>query len=132
MKVAIIGAAVDLGADRRGVDMGASAIRYADLEARLREAEHDVRDLGNVEVPVPESLAEGPTNAKYLEPIARMAERLADRVGDAIAEGYLPLILGGDHSVSLGSVSGVTRHHRVGVLWVDAHGDFNTPETSGS
>lgn len=132
MNVALIGAPVDLGADRRGVDMGASAIRYAGLESALREIAHDVRDLGNVDVAVAETLPEGTANAKYLEPIVRMAERLADRVGDAMGEGFLPLVLGGDHSVSLGSVAGVTRHRRVGILWVDAHGDFNTPETSGS
>jgi arginase len=132
MNVAIIGAPVDLGADRRGVDMGASAIRYAGLEPALRELGYGVRDLGNVEVGVAETLSEGTPNAKYLEPIIRMAERLAERVGTAIDEGYVPLVLGGDHSVSLGTVAGVTRRRRVGILWIDAHGDFNTPETSGS
>lgn len=132
MKVAIIGAPVDLGAGRRGVDMGPSAIRYADLEARLRAIGHDVRDLGNVEAPVAESTSEGNLRAKYLEPIAEMAQRLAVRVGDALTEGFLPLVLGGDHSASLGSISGVSRHRRIGVIWIDAHGDFNTPDTTPS
>jgi arginase len=127
-----MGAPVDLGADRRGVDMGASAIRYADLEHELRAIGHDVRDLGNVDAPVAESMPEGSGNAKYLEPIALFAERLADRVGSAADDGYLPLVLGGDHSASLGSIAGVTRRRKVGVLWIDAHGDFNTPETSPS
>jgi arginase len=132
VKVAIIGAPVDLGADRRGVDMGASAIRYADLEQELCAIGHEVRDVGNVDAPVAESMSEGRGNAKYLEPIAAFAEQLAERVGAAVDEGYLPLVLGGDHSASLGSIAGVTRHKKVGVLWIDAHGDFNTTETSPS
>src|SRR5438270_8358864 len=132
VKVAIIGAPVDLGAGRRGVDMGPSAIRYADLEARLNAIGHEVRDLGNVHVPVAESTAEGRANAKYLEPIAEMAERIAERVAQAVDDGYLPLVLGGDHSASLGSITGVSSRRRVGVIWIDAHGDFNTSETSPS
>jgi arginase len=132
MKVSIIGAPVDLGAGRRGVDMGPSAIRYADLEADLRDMGCEVADLGNIEVPVPESMEEGTPEAKYLEPIVAMAERLTDRVSGIVEEDRFPLILGGDHSVSLGSVAGVARHRDVGLIWIDAHGDFNTPETSPS
>lgn len=132
MKVSIVGAPVDLGAGRRGVDMGPSAIRYADLEADLRNMGCEVADLGNIEVPVPESMDEGTPEAKYLEPIVAMAERLTDRVAGIVEDGTFPLILGGDHSVSLGSVAGVARHRAVGLIWIDAHGDFNTPETSPS
>lgn len=132
MNIGIIGAPVDLGADRRGVDMGASAIRYADLEVRLRDCGHEVRDLGNIPAPVPESEDSSPEHLKYLQPIVRMSTALADLVGDTVAAGVLPLVLGGDHSVSLGSVAGVTRHRRVGVVWFDAHGDFNAPETTPS
>jgi arginase len=132
MRVAIVGAPVDLGADRRGVDMGASAIRYADLEAGLRENGHVVRDLGNVPVSVPESADINPTDMKYLRPIAAMAEELAAVVGRSVAEEWFPLVLGGDHSVALGSVAGVTAHRTAGIVWLDAHGDFNVPATSPS
>lgn len=132
MNISIVGAPVDLGAGRRGVDMGPSAIRYADLEASLRGIGHDVVDLGNIEAPVAESMQEGPADARYLGPISRMAERLAERVSGIVEGGRFPLVLGGDHSVSLGSVTGVARHRSIGLIWIDAHGDFNTPETSPS
>jgi len=132
VNVGIIGVPVDLGADRRGVDMGASAIRYAGLEASLRAAGHTVRDFGNVPVSVAESADQGPAELKYLEQIRAMAEHLADRVSAIIEEGWFPLVLGGDHSMSLGSVTGVTRHRSVGIIWIDAHGDFNVPSTSPS
>jgi arginase len=132
MRVAIIGAPVDLGADRRGVDMGSSAIRYAGLETRLREAGHTVQDFGNLPAPVPESEPTGHASLKYLTPIVQMSEAIADAVSARLVDGWLPLVLGGDHSVSLGSVTGVTRRGPVGVIWLDAHGDFNTPETSPS
>jgi arginase len=132
VNIAIVGAPVDLGAGRRGVDMGPSAIRYADLEAGLRSIGHDVLDLGNIEVPVAESMAQGPDEAKYLEPIVAMAEQLTARVARIVEDGRFPLVLGGDHSVSLGSVAGVARHRSIGLIWIDAHGDFNTPDTSPS
>lgn len=131
-RVAILGAPVDLGAGRRGVDMGPSAIRYADLEVGLRGIGLDVVDLGNIQVPVPESMDEGAASAKYLEPIARMADELAAAVSQVVEDGDFPLVLGGDHSVSLGSVAGVARHRSLGLIWIDAHGDFNTPDTSPS
>src|SRR5438067_2239965 len=102
--VAIIGAPVDLGADRRGVDMGASAIRYAGLVSALQAAGHTVRDLGNIAVPVAESADSGPADLKYLDSICAMAETLADSVSQVISGGWFPLILGGDHSMSLGSI----------------------------
>jgi arginase len=127
-----VGAPVDLGADRRGVDMGASAIRYAGLEGKLRELGRDVRDCGNIAVPIAESTDSGPGDLKYLRPIVRMAEDLAGTVDAIVARGEFPLVLGGDHSISLGSVTGVTRHRSVGIVWLDAHGDYNVASTSPS
>jgi arginase len=132
LKIAIVGAPVDLGADRRGVDMGPSAIRYAGLETGLRENGHTVQDFGNVAMPVPESEEISPTHMKYLRPIVDMAERLATLTGDRVTEGWFPLVLGGDHSVSLGSVAGTTTGRTSGIVWIDAHGDFNTAESSPS
>ncbi|HEX8918081.1 MAG TPA: arginase [Chloroflexota bacterium] len=132
VNIGIVGAPVDLGADRRGVDMGASAIRYAGLEAALRAAGHTVRDFGNVPVEIAESTESGGHALKYLGPIVGMADRLADCVSDILVSECLPLILGGDHSVSLGSVAGVARHKRIGIIWMDAHGDYNTGDTSPS
>lgn len=132
MDISIIGAPVDLGADRRGVDMGASAIRYAGLEGYLRDIGYATRDLGNIHVPIAESTQNHNPHLKYLDPIIRMADELADRVANVLREGNFPLVLGGDHSVSLGSVAGVARERKIGIVWVDAHGDFNTDETSPS
>lgn len=132
MNVAIIGAPVDLGADRRGVDMGASAIRYAGLEGYLRDIGHNPRDFGNISVPIAESTEITNPHLKYLQHIVGMAEELADKVDSVMGEGYFPMILGGDHAVSLGSVTGVARQRRIGLVWIDAHGDFNTVDTSPS
>jgi arginase len=132
MDVAIIGAPVDLGADRRGVDMGASAIRYAGLEGYLKDEGHNPRDFGNISVPIPETTETTDRHLKYLQPILHMTEELAGKVSGVMRDGYLPLVLGGDHAVSLGSVAGVARERTIGIIWVDAHGDFNTPETSPS
>ncbi len=133
MRIRVIGAPMDLGADRRGVDIGASAIRYAGLNDQLRRLGHTVRDVGNVVVPQPESQPIGNPRVKYLEPIVQVAEELADIVTETLHNNEFPLILGGDHSIALGSISGVVRVHKnVGVLWIDAHGDFNTEETTPS
>jgi arginase len=123
---------VDLGADRRGVDMGPSAIRYAGLESSLRDMGHRVSDLGNIPMPVPEATDTGPHNLKYLAPITGMAQQLATKVSGAIDDGMLPLVLGGDHSISLGSLTGVASRRSVGIIWMDAHGDFNTGDSSPS
>jgi arginase len=112
--------------------MGPSAIRYADLETGLRQNGHIVQDLGNVAMPVPESEEISPTHMKYLRPIVDMAERLAALTADRVRDGWFPLVLGGDHSVSLGSVAGTTADRSAGIIWIDAHGDFNTAESSPS
>jgi arginase len=132
VNIGIIGAPIDLGADRRGVDMGVSAIRYAGLEQNLRALGHAVRDFGNIAVPIPESVDADHAHLKYLTPIVDMANQLEGQVAAMIDEGYVPLVLGGDHSLSLGSVTGVARRRTIGVIWVDAHGDFNTDESSPS
>ena len=129
--VAIIGAALDLGQGRRGVDMGPSAIRYAGLDARIAELGRTVEDWGNVVTPVAESIAYGDERARFLEEIKATCADIADLVARAKAGGYLPLVLGGDHSVALGTLGGLARSAGAGgVLWIDAHGDLNRPETS--
>ena len=133
MRIRVIGAPMDLGADRRGVDIGTSAIRYADLNHKLRSLGHHVRDMGNLPVPQPESQPLGNPKLKYLEPIVRVCEELAGTVTSILQEGDFPLVLGGDHSIALGSVSGVAKVHKnIGVIWIDAHADFNTDETTPS
>jgi arginase len=133
MQIRVIGAPMDLGADRRGVDIGPSAIRYAGLSDQLRRLGHTVVDVGNVVIPQPESQPIGNTRVKYLEPILHVAEELAVLVTGALEAGEFPLILGGDHSIALGSITGVARVHKdVSVIWIDAHADFNTEETTPS
>jgi arginase len=131
--VAIIGAGLDLGAGRRGVDMGPSAIRYAGLEARIRELGREVEDLGDVVAPVPEVAEVGAADARYLAQILQACGRVADLVARASGEGALPLVLGGDHSIAMGTLGGMAKVHGPGgVLWIDAHGDLNRPSTSPS
>ena len=133
MHIRVIGVPMDLGADRRGVDIGASAIRYAGLNDQLRYLDFEVHDQGNIFVPQPESQPIGNTRLKYLEPIVKVAEALADTVTSTLKANEFPLILGGDHSIALGSITGVTRVHKdISVLWIDAHADFNTEETTPS
>jgi len=133
-EVALIGAPLDLGAGRRGVDMGPSAIRYAGLAEHLAEKLGIVTDdHGNVDAPVAESLARGDANARYLPKILELCDQVAKLVSEATRTGKLPLVLGGDHSVALGSLVGMAAVHGPGgVVWIDAHGDLNTPETSPS
>ena len=133
--VAILGVPMDLGSDRRGVDMGPSAIRYAGLEAAVRATGRACRDDGDLSVPRPEPLARQDSagdTASHIEEIISVCGSVRDRVGALIAEGTLPVILGGDHSISIGTVSGAAEAAEIGVLWFDAHGDFNTPQTSPS
>ena len=135
--IAIIGAPLDLGQGRRGVDMGPSAMRVANLNARLAALGYTVEDLGNVPVDQAEASPEGHPRAKYLPQIAATCQRLATLVGETLARGSLPLVLGGDHSVAIGTVSGVSQYfreqgRRAGLIWLDAHADMNTPESSPS
>jgi arginase len=135
--IAVIGAPLDLGAGRRGVDMGPSAIRVAHIHARLSRLGYTVEDRGNVAVDQPESRPVGNETARYLGEIQRTCARLAGMVEKALAENRAPVVLGGDHSAAMGTVAGVARHfrkrkQRIGLIWVDAHADMNTPETSPS
>ena len=135
--IAILGAPLDLGQDRRGVDMGPSAVRVANLNARVASLGYEVEDWGNIPVEQKEAWPEGDPHAKYLAQIAAASDVLAARVDDALTKGRMPLVLGGDHSVAVGSVTGVARHFHlrgeaIGLIWLDAHADMNTPESSPS
>lgn len=135
--IAIIGAPMDLGAGRRGVDMGPSAIRVANIDRRVAALGYKVEDLGNVAVEQAENSPLGARRARYLKQIAETCSRLAEKVDRAAGQGKVPLVLGGDHSIAVGTVSGMANHfHRrgekLGVIWVDAHADMNTPQTSPS
>ncbi len=128
----ILGVPMDLGQDRRGVDMGPSAIRYARLQGSLEELGLPVTDLGNVETPIPETVRQN-EEARHLDAIRDVCTRVAGRAGEMVSEGAFPIFLGGDHSVSIGTVAGVAASAgRTGLVWLDAHADFNTPETSPS
>ncbi len=132
MNIDVIGVPIDFGAGRRGVDMGPSAIRYAGLAPSLERIGHTVRDTGNVPVPVPAPSAEDNPRLHHLNEILQTASVVADRVADSLAASHFPLTIGGDHSLSLGAIRGATRAHNLGVLWMDAHGDFNTLDTTPS
>jgi arginase len=125
---------IDLGAGRRGVDMGPSAVRYTGLQQRVAALGHRVRDLGNLPAPLSETIAPPPAEEplRYLDPITALCTALADSVAACVAEGGLPVILGGDHSLSIGSVSGSARGRDLGLIWIDAHADYNTAETTPS
>jgi arginase len=136
-RIRILGVPLDMGASRRGVDMGPSAMRVAGLEARLEALGHRVVDGGNIRVEVAETRASGSRNAHYLSEIAETCARTAEAVIATLEEGITPLVLGGDHSLAAGTVSGVAefyrrRAERIGLIWMDAHSDINTPETSPS
>jgi len=137
MDVRMIGAPMDLGADRRGVDMGPSAIRYAGLSAALRDLGIGVTDAGDLSIPNPEGRdpnAEAPPEgtANFLRETRSVCGHVESAVADALEAGAVPLVLGGDHSIAIGSINGASRDRDVGVLWLDAHGDFNTPATTPS
>jgi arginase len=136
-RIRVLGVPLDMGASRRGVDMGPSAMRVAGLEARLEALGHQVTDGGNILVEIAETQAFGSENARYLKQIAETCARTAEAVVKTLEEGMTPLVLGGDHSLAVGSISGVSefyrrRGQRIGVLWIDAHSDINTPDTSPS
>ena len=135
--IRILGVPLDMGASRRGVDMGPSAMRVAGLEARLESLGHHVLDGGNIKVDIAETQNFGNANARYLKQIADACTRTAKAVGKTLEEGMTPLVLGGDHSIAVGSVSGLAEFYRrqnqkIGVIWIDAHSDINTPDTSPS
>ena len=135
--ISILGAPLDLGAGRRGVDMGPSALRLAGLNARLASLGYDVEDLGNVAVAQQESTPTGAENAKYLPQIAKTCAKLATMVQSVVAGSGFPVVLGGDHSIAAGTVAGVShvyreRGEKIGLIWIDAHADMNTPESSPS
>jgi arginase len=135
--VRIVGVPMDLGAGRRGVDMGPSAIRIAGVSQGLRQLGFHVEDDGDVGVPAPETRDPGNTNARYLEPIYHVCNRLRLRVRRSLEHGEIPIVLGGDHSIAIGTVAGVAEHFRnrqqkIGLIWVDAHADMNTPDSSPS
>ncbi len=135
--IAIIGAPLDLGAGRRGVDMGVSALRFAGLGEKIAALGYTVEDCGNVHTEQPERVPSGPRKARYLPQIAETCRRLAEIVDEVITAGKLPLVLGGDHSVAIGTIAGASKAERrkkksIGVIWIDAHADMNTPQTSPS
>ena len=139
-RIRILGVPLDLGQARRGVDMGPSAVRVAGLEARLEAIGHVVEDGGNIAVAIPEQKKEGDPRAKYLKEITATCTKHAETVMKTLEAGKVPLVLGGDHSVAAGTVAGVAEFYRqqrrqdqkVGLIWIDAHSDINTPETSPS
>jgi arginase len=137
LRVDLIGVPLDLGAGRRGVDMGPSAVRLTGLSARIAELGHTVTDRGDVHVPIPEIIQVGGTGKRYVAEIAAVCRTLASMTAASVDEGRIPVCIGGDHSLAAGSVAGVARSlqrrgGRLGLIWVDAHGDMNTPETSPS
>lgn len=131
----IIGVPMDLGANRRGVDMGPSAMRATGFHAPLRALGYDLVDRGDMEVPIPEASEIGDASRKYAEPIREVCGRLAETVYEVLGAGRVPVVLGGDHSIAMGSVAGAARHYRergesLGLVWFDAHGDMNLPSTT--
>ena len=136
-RVSLIGVPLDLGAGRRGVDMGPSALRVAGAQPRLEALGYDVDDRGDLPVKIQETQGAGDPRLKYLREILEVCGHLRDRVGEAAAAGAVPVVLGGDHSVAMGTIAGMSRHLRskgqkLGLVWFDAHADSNTPETSPS
>lgn len=136
-RIRLIGVPLDLGASRRGVDMGPSAVRVARLAPALRELGHEVEDVGNLDVPERDAIPGVAGPLGFISTITEVCRTLADVTETAVREGAVPLVLGGDHSLGAGSVAGVARHfrrrgERIGCLWLDAHGDLNTPESTAS
>jgi arginase len=134
-KVTLIGVPLDLGAGRRGVDMGPSAFRVAEVDARIARLGYQVEDLGDLPVKIQETQGPGDPRLKYLKEIVEVCEGVRDRVDRAVGNGGIPVVLGGDHSVAMGTIAGLARHYRrrkekIGLVWFDAHADANTAETS--
>jgi arginase len=132
-KLSIIGMPMDLGQMRRGVDMGPSAIRYAGINERLKPLFDEVHDLGDIPIGRPEVVVDKESNLRNLDLVAEKSALLAEKVDEAIQSGSFPLVLGGDHSIAIGTLAGVAKQYKnLGVIWYDAHGDLNTAETSPS
>ncbi|ALC92590.1 arginase [Bacillus sp. FJAT-18017] len=132
-RLSIIGMPMDLGQLRRGVDMGPSAIRYAEVVERLRILFDQIEDLGDIAIGRPEVVIDQQSNLRNLELITEKSEQLADIVDQVVAKGAFPLVLGGDHSIAIGTLAGIGKHYNnLGVIWYDAHGDLNTADTSPS
>ena len=137
MKIRILGIPLDLGQARRGVDMGPSAVRAAGLNSALKALGHQVEDAGNIHVRIAEEQHFGDKRAKYMNEIAATCREAAERVYQTVQDGWFPISLGGDHSIAVGTQAGVSRLYNersqsIGCIWIDAHADMNTPETSPS
>jgi arginase len=135
--VTLIGVPLDLGAGRRGVDMGPSAFRVAGIDQKIRSLGYEVVDAGDLPVKIAETQVPGDPHLKYLKEIKEVCENLRDRVEALVAKGSLPVVLGGDHSIAMGTLAGLSRHYharkeKIGLIWFDAHADANTAETSPS
>jgi arginase len=130
--VSIVGIPMDLGQSRRGVDMGPSALRYAGIHERLRMLGYVTEDLGNVEIRERAMIPPKGTGLDFLSAVVRAARKTYEQARTAVDARRIPVFLGGDHSISVGTIGGITDGGGAGVLWIDAHGDVNTPETSPS
>jgi arginase len=132
-KIKIIGMPMDLGQLRRGVDMGPSAMRYAGMVERLKRLNYDVEDFGDITIGRPETLIENDERLRNLDLVAEKSNLLAEKVDEVVKSGAFPLVLGGDHSIAIGTLAGVAKHYKnLGVIWYDAHADLNTADTSPS
>ncbi len=136
-RIQIVGVPLDLGAGRRGVDMGPSALRVAGLARAVQKLGHEVSDYGDLDVSLPETSAAGRDNLRFAESVRHIDEQLAAVIEKTLADGMVPLVLGGDHSIAIGSVAGCAAHYarrgeQIGLVWLDAHGDCNTPQTTPS
>lgn len=137
MKVRLIGVPLDLGSDYQGANLGPAAIRIAGLQEKIEELGHEVLDDGDLHVPSRKSLSVGVPNAKFFDTIARVATDLCEHVVVALSENAFPIVIGGDHAMAIGTIAGVSKFFRqrgqkIGLIWIDAHADINTPETSPS
>ena len=137
MRIRLLGVPLDLGQERRGVDMGPSAVRAAGLNHALKSLGHQVEDAGNIHVKIPEEQHFGNRRAKYLHESAETCQEVANRVCRTLEDEVFPVSLGGDHSIAIGTLTGVAKFYHdkrqsVGCIWIDAHGDMNTPDSSPS
>ena len=133
LNISIIGVPMDHGQNRRGVDMGPSAIRYAGVVERIEELGHSVTDEGDIQIGQADGSVDTSTNLRNLKVITEATEALGDKVFEVAEAGNFPLVLGGDHSIAIGTLSGISeRHENLGVIWYDAHADMNTSDTSPS